>query len=72
MREVRFAGFLGGVSLIDEADATQITDQLIEMGFISRPLRGNTLQISPPFITTDDELSDYLGAIEETVTEAVK
>ncbi|MFI2841469.1 aspartate aminotransferase family protein [Mycolicibacterium sp. PDY-3] len=72
VREVRFAGFLGGVSLVDGADATQVSDQLIEKGFISRPLRGNTLQISPPFITTDDELTDYLGAIEETVMEAVK
>jgi adenosylmethionine-8-amino-7-oxononanoate aminotransferase len=70
VREVRFGGFIGGVSLIDELDATRITDQLVDKGFISRPLRGNTMQISPPFITTDDELSDYLAAIEATITEA--
>ncbi len=70
VREVRFSGFIGGVSLTDELDATRITDQLVDKGFISRPLRGNTMQISPPFITTDAELSDYLGAIEATITEA--
>jgi adenosylmethionine-8-amino-7-oxononanoate aminotransferase len=61
--EVRVAGFLGGVSLIDDLNAEQICDELLDLGFISRPLRGNTLQISPPFITTDEELRAFVGAI---------
>jgi adenosylmethionine-8-amino-7-oxononanoate aminotransferase len=61
--EVRVAGFLGGVSLIDDLKAEQICDELLDLGFISRPLRGNTLQISPPFITTDEELRAFVGAI---------
>ncbi|AMO63904.1 adenosylmethionine-8-amino-7-oxononanoate aminotransferase [Mycolicibacterium phlei] len=67
--EVRFAGFLGGVALTDDLDAVQVADRLIDAGFVSRPLRGNTLQISPPYITTDDELDAFLAAIETTVTE---
>ncbi|MET4426914.1 aminotransferase class III-fold pyridoxal phosphate-dependent enzyme [Mycolicibacterium sp. 624] len=68
VREVRVCGFLGGVSLVDTVDAVRVADALIDVGFVSRPLRGNTLQLSPPFITTDDELRDYIDAIDATVT----
>ncbi|UNB52210.1 aspartate aminotransferase family protein [Mycolicibacterium sp. YH-1] len=66
--EVRVCGFLGGVSLVDTVDAVRVADALIDVGFVSRPLRGNTLQLSPPFITTDDELRDYIDAIDAAVT----
>ena len=62
---VRVAGLLGGVTLNDGLSAERVADQLIDLGFISRPLRGNTLQISPPFITTDDELIAFVAAIEQ-------
>lgn len=68
VREVRVCGFLGGVSLVDTVDAVRVADALIDVGFVSRPLRGNTLQLSPPFITTDDELRDYIDAIDAAVT----
>lgn len=68
VREVRVCGFLGGVSLVDAVDAVRVADALIDVGFVSRPLRGNTLQLSPPFITTDDELRDYIDAIDAAVT----
>ena len=67
IREVRVGGFMGGVSLVDELDAAAVTDDLIELGFVSRPLRGNTLQISPPFITTDDELRSLIAAFDEAL-----
>jgi adenosylmethionine-8-amino-7-oxononanoate aminotransferase len=51
--------------------AEKIADDLIELGYISRPLRGNTLQISPPFIISDDELTAFVGAIEHAITEQV-
>jgi adenosylmethionine-8-amino-7-oxononanoate aminotransferase len=65
--DVRVAGFLGGVTLRDEVPAERAADALVELGFISRPLRGNTLQISPPFITTDDELTSFVEAIEDVL-----
>lgn len=65
--EVRVGGFMGGVTLRDEVKAEEAADDLIERGFISRPLRGNTLQISPPFITTDQQLADYVGAIDDVL-----
>ena len=67
--DVRVAGLLGGVSLAGHLNAVQICDDLIELGFISRPLRGNTLQISPPFIISDEELTGYVAAIEHAIVE---
>jgi 4-aminobutyrate aminotransferase-like enzyme len=65
--EVRVAGFLGGVSLRDDLNAEEICDELLDLGFISRRLRGNTLQISPPFTTTDDELRAFVAAIDHVL-----
>lgn len=67
--EVRVAGLLGGVSLADHLAAEKVADAVIDLGFVSRPLRGNTLQISPPFIISDDELVSFVAAIEQAITE---
>lgn len=66
--DVRVAGLLGGVTLSDDLSAEKIADDLIDLGYISRPLRGNTLQISPPFIISDDELTSFVGAIGHAIT----
>ncbi|KAB1662204.1 aspartate aminotransferase family protein [Pseudoclavibacter chungangensis] len=65
--EVRVAGFLGGVQLVPEIANDRVTDALVDLGYITRPLRGNTLQISPPFVTSDDEVRAFVRAIDEVV-----
>ncbi len=67
--DARVAGFLGGVTLDERVSAERVTDRLIDLGFISRPLRGNTLQLSPPFIVSDQEVVDFVAAIEQAITE---
>ncbi|WP_251045624.1 aspartate aminotransferase family protein [Arthrobacter sp. ISL-5] len=67
--DVRVAGLLGGVTLADHLNAEQICDDLIELGYIARPLRGNTVQVSPPFIISDQELSLFVGAIGQAISE---
>jgi adenosylmethionine-8-amino-7-oxononanoate aminotransferase len=67
--EVRAGGFLGGVALSDHIDAVEVSDALIDLGFITRPLRGNTLQLSPPYITTTDELHAFIAAINHVLAE---
>jgi adenosylmethionine-8-amino-7-oxononanoate aminotransferase len=67
--EVRVGGFLGGVALSDHLDAVKVSDELINLGFISRPLRGNTLQLSPPYITTTGELHAFIAAIDQVLAE---
>jgi adenosylmethionine-8-amino-7-oxononanoate aminotransferase len=68
--DVRVAGLLGGVTLADHLKAEQVCDDLIELGYVARPLRGNTIQVSPPFIISDKELTLFVTAIEQAITES--
>lgn len=65
--EVRSAGLLGGIALDEVISAMDVTDDLVEFGYISRPLRGNTLQVSPPFIVDESELMGIIAAIEAAI-----
>ncbi|WP_077488099.1 aspartate aminotransferase family protein [Sinomonas mesophila] len=67
--DVRVAGLLGGVTLADHLKAEHVCDDLIELGYIARPLRGNTVQVSPPFIISNHELSLFVTALEQAITE---
>lgn len=67
--EVRHSGLLGGVTLAEELSAEDISDDLVDLGYISRPLRGNNLQISPPFIASSRELKSYVSAIGHAIEE---
>jgi adenosylmethionine-8-amino-7-oxononanoate aminotransferase len=67
--ETRVAGFLGGITLTDGVSAEAVTDELVKHGFITRPLRGNTVQVSPPFITTDDEIRQLVAAIDAVIAD---
>jgi adenosylmethionine-8-amino-7-oxononanoate aminotransferase len=69
VKDVRVAGLLGGVTLADHLKADQVCDDLIELGYIARALRGNTIQVSPPFIISDQELTQFVTAIEQAITE---
>jgi len=66
--DTRVAGLLGGVTLAERLGAESVTDELIEHGFITRPLRGNTVQISLPFITTDGEIRRLVAALGPVIT----
>ncbi|WP_193075240.1 aspartate aminotransferase family protein [Pseudomonas sp. FME51] len=66
----RVGGFLGAIELSSDVSAEFVTDQVIEQGFITRPLRGNAVQISPPFITTDQEVRDLVGAVRAVLDAA--
>ncbi|GAA3593379.1 aspartate aminotransferase family protein [Agrococcus terreus] len=61
--QVRHAGLLGGIELRPEVSAEQVTDRMVEQGWIARPLRGNVIQLSPPFTTTDAELRELVAAV---------
>jgi adenosylmethionine-8-amino-7-oxononanoate aminotransferase len=67
--DVRAAGLLGGITLADHLKAEQVCDDLIDLGYIARSLRGNTIQVSPPFIISDQELTQFVTAIEQAITE---
>tara|TARA_R110000796_G_scaffold252646_1_gene390312 strand:- start:11392 stop:12651 length:1260 start_codon:yes stop_codon:yes gene_type:complete len=68
--EIRVGGFMAGIELNCGVQAELITDQMLGQGFITRPLRGNAIQISPPFITTDQEVRDLVGALKHVLDNA--
>ncbi|HZN80470.1 MAG TPA: aminotransferase class III-fold pyridoxal phosphate-dependent enzyme [Mycobacterium sp.] len=70
VEDIRVAGFLGGVSLRADLDAPAIADDLVDRGFIVRALRGNTLQLSPPLVTTDEEVVQLAAALRESLVDA--
>lgn len=61
--EVRVAGLLGGITVAAHVDANAVVDAMIDHGFISRVLRGNTLQFSPPFTTEIADIHDFAAAV---------
>lgn len=71
VQEVRQMGFLAGLELAPEVDADAVADLALERGVILRILRGNTVQISPPFVVGEDEIATLvdttLASAEETV-----
>jgi adenosylmethionine-8-amino-7-oxononanoate aminotransferase len=70
VEDTRVAGFLGGVSLRADLDAPAIADDLVERGYIVRALRGNTLQLSPPLVTTDEQVVQLAAALRESLIDA--
>lgn len=67
VKEVRMGGFMAGIELDDSHDAVAVTDGLINYGFITRPLRGNTIQLSPPFVTVEQELENLVSALHDVL-----
>lgn len=63
--DVRMVGLLAGIELDPSVDAQQIADQAVDAGVILRALRGNTLQVSPPFIITGEEISYLVSVIDK-------
>ena len=61
--DVRVGGLLGGVELVQSVDGTAVVDFALTEGVILRLLRGHTLQISPPFIITEDEINTIVEVI---------
>jgi len=74
--EVRAIGLLAGVELAGEALAERpdlpdrVAAEALRRGVILRAIRGNALQISPPFVVSEDQLAavaDVLGASLDAV-----
>ena len=61
--DVRIGGFLAGVELDESVSGEAVSDYALDHGVILRVLRGNTLQISPPFIVTKAEIATIVSTI---------
>lgn len=61
--DVRVGGFLGGIQLADSVNAHSVVDYALEHGVIIRILQDHVVQISPPFIVTEDEVGRIVGTV---------
>jgi putrescine---pyruvate transaminase len=66
VREVRTVGLLGAVEL-DREVADRVAAETLERGVITRALRGVALQISPPFVVTEEQLGTVAAVIGESL-----
>ena len=51
-------GLLGAVELADPSKLQAVIDAAYERGVLVRGIRGVALQVSPPFVITEDEIAD--------------
>ena len=76
--EVRACGLAAGVEFTKEALAANprlcdiVADQALEHGLISRPLRGVAMQVSPPFVVTEDEIAEMARRLRLAVDDAMR
>ncbi|MDR7165716.1 adenosylmethionine-8-amino-7-oxononanoate aminotransferase [Pseudarthrobacter oxydans] len=63
VKAVRHIGLMGGVDLADDVAGLAVVAELERHGVHLRNLPNNILQISPPFIITENELRLIVGSI---------
>lgn len=61
------AGFLAGVKLREGVSGDAVAEACTDLGVLIRTIHDNTLQICPPFVTTEDEVA----LIADTVVRAL-
>jgi adenosylmethionine-8-amino-7-oxononanoate aminotransferase len=61
------AAFMAGVQLRPDVSGDAVAEACTDAGVLIRTIHGNTLQICPPFVTTEDEIS----LIADTITRAL-
>jgi adenosylmethionine-8-amino-7-oxononanoate aminotransferase len=70
VEEVRAgAGFMAGIHLHDGVDGDAIAEACTDAGVLIRVIHDNTLQICPPFVTTEDEVALIADTIAATLDE---
>lgn len=68
VHDVRIGGFLAGIELHPSVPADEVANEAIEEGLILRALRGNTIQVSPPFIVGEEDIEFIAVTLENLVS----
>ena len=66
VEDVRTIGLLGGVEVRGEL-ADRVAEEALQRGVIVRALRGSVLQISPPFVISEEQLGTIASVIGESL-----
>ena len=61
------AAFMAGIQLRDDVSGDAVAEACTEAGVLIRTIHNNTLQICPPFVTTEDEVGLIAGTIAEAL-----
>ncbi|MCF8276850.1 MAG: ornithine--oxo-acid transaminase [Flavobacteriales bacterium] len=72
---VRGKGLLNAIIINDSPDsktAWNICLKLASNGLLAKPTHGNIIRFAPPLVMTEDQLSDCLRIIKDTLTEFTK
>jgi adenosylmethionine-8-amino-7-oxononanoate aminotransferase len=67
---VRTIGLLGGVELTLDGLADRVAEEALRRGVLVRALRGSVLQISPPFVVSEQQLHTIGDVIGESLIAA--
>jgi putrescine aminotransferase len=67
--EVRTIGLLAGVEVNGDV-ADRVAEEAFKRGVIVRVLRGTVLQISPPFVISEEQLGTIASVLEESLLAA--
>jgi acetylornithine/N-succinyldiaminopimelate aminotransferase len=65
--EIRGMGLMIGVQIGD--DAPELVKRLLKKGFIANAAHDTVLRLLPPFIISSDDISKFLTALDETLSE---
>jgi putrescine---pyruvate transaminase len=65
--DVRTIGLLGGVELHGEGVADRVVAEALARGVIVRALRGSVLQISPPFVISEERLATVASVLGDSL-----
>jgi putrescine---pyruvate transaminase len=63
-------GLLAGVELADPSKLQAVVDEAYRRGVLVRGIRGVALQVSPPFVITEDEIATTARVFGEALDEA--
>ena len=63
-------GLLGAVELADPSKLQAVIDAAYERGVLVRGIRGTALQVSPPFVITEDEIATTVRVFGEALDAA--
>ena len=66
--EVRGAGAVWGVSVLDGQSPDEARDRLLGEGVIVRPIPPSHLAICPPLVTTDEQAGEIVAALERVLS----
>jgi putrescine---pyruvate transaminase len=63
-------GLLAAVELADPSKLQAVCDASYDRGVLVRPIRGVALQVSPPFVITEDEIATTARVFDEALSAA--